>query len=52
VIQINQHFLTIIDRTDVPDLFLSEVQMDDVKALDIHKAVRIDEIPTKLLPMV
>jgi len=45
--------LSYIDCADASDLFLSEVYVDDVlqyiQALDIHKAVVIDEIPTRFV---
>ena len=45
--------LSYIDCVDVPDFSLSEVHVDDVfqhiQALDIHKAVGIDEIPTRFV---
>ena len=45
--------LSYIDCADVPDFSLSEVHVDDVfqhiQALDIHKAVGIDEIPTRFV---
>jgi len=45
--------LSYIDCADVPDLFLSKVHIDDVlqyiQALDIHKAVGVDEIPTRFV---
>ena len=45
--------LSYICYADVPDLVFSEVHMDDVlqciQALDIHKAVGIDEIPTRFV---
>ena len=43
--------MSYIDCADVPDFSLSEVHVDDafqhIQALDIHKAVEIDEIPTR-----